>query len=112
MHEKQKNESQAKTTFEQRVKEAKQNAIEENIKKAEKTGNLLTQSIDENGNLIGVNNLNTHEKTFKDTENVSSTDICKELFEGENIVMGKTDYGRSKLISGPFANNKKDVKEE
>jgi hypothetical protein len=108
MHEKQKNENQAKTTFEQRVKEAKQSAIEENIKKAEKTGNLLTQSIDENGNLIGVNNLNTHEKTFKDTENVSSTDICKELFEGENIVMGKTDYGRSKLISGPFANNKKE----
>jgi hypothetical protein len=27
-----------------------------------------------------------------------------ELFEGENIVVGKTDNGQSQLISGPFAN--------
>ena len=29
-----------------------------------------------------------------------------ELFEGENVVVGKTDYGQSKLISGPFASKK------
>jgi hypothetical protein len=29
-----------------------------------------------------------------------------ELFEGENIVTGKTDYGQSELISGPFASKK------
>ncbi len=34
------------------------------------------------------------------------TDICKELFEGENIVVGKSDYGQSQLQSGPFANKK------
>jgi K+-transporting ATPase c subunit len=55
MHEKNKNESNAKTAFEQRVKETKQKAIEENIKNAEKSGNALTQTIDEQGNLIGVN---------------------------------------------------------
>jgi len=103
MSEKNKNESNAKTAFEQRVKESKQKAIDENIKNAEKSGNTLTQSIDEEGNLIGVNNINTQEVAFKEQENISTADICMELFEGENIVVGKTDNGKSQLISGPFA---------
>ena len=103
MSEKNKNESNAKTAFEQRVKESKQKAIDENIKNAEKSGNTLTQSIDEEGNLIGVNNINTQEVAFKEQENISTADICMELFEGENIVVGKTDNGNSQLISGPFA---------
>jgi len=106
MHEKQKNETNAKSAFEQRVKETKQKAIEENIKKAEKTGNALSQTIDENGNLIGVNNANTQEFALGEQENISTADICKELFEGENIVIGKSDYGQSQLQSGPFANKK------
>jgi len=106
MHEKQKNEANAKAAFEQRVKETKQQAMEENIKKAEKSGNTLSQTIDENGNLIGVNNANTQELTLGEQENISTADICKELFEGENIVIGKSDYGQSQLKSGPFANNK------
>jgi hypothetical protein len=106
MHEKQKNESNAKTAFEQRVKETKQKAIEENIKKAEKTGNTLSQTIDDNGNLIGVNNASTQEFSLGEQENISTADICKELFEGENIVVGKSDYGQSQLQSGPFANKK------
>jgi hypothetical protein len=106
MHEKQKNESNAKTAFEQRVKETKQKAIEENIKKAEKSGNTLSQTIDENGNLIGVNNANTQEFALGEQENISTADICKELFEGDNIVVGKSDYGQSQLQSGPFATKK------
>jgi hypothetical protein len=106
MHEKQKNEANAKAAFEQRVKETKQQAIEENIKKAEKYGNTLSQTIDENGNLIGVNNASTQEVALGEQENISTADICKELFEGENIVVGKTDYGQSQLKSGPFANQK------
>jgi hypothetical protein len=106
MHEKQKNESNAKSAFEQRVKETKQKAIEENIKKAEKTGNTLSQTIDDNGNLIGVNNASTQEFALGEQENISTADICKELFEGENIVVGKSDYGQSQLQSGPFANKK------
>jgi hypothetical protein len=105
MHEKLKNEANAKTAFEQRVKETKQNAIEDNIKKAEKSGNTLSQTIDENGNLIGVNNANTQEFALNEQENVSNADICKELFEGENIVVGKSDYGQSQLKSGPFSDN-------
>ena len=104
MHEKQKNESNAKTAFEQRVKETKQQAIEENIKKAEKTGNTLSQTIDENGNLIGVSNANTQEFSLGEQENISTADICAELFEGENVIVGKSDNGQSLLKSGPFAN--------
>jgi hypothetical protein len=107
MHEKQKNENNAKQAFEQRVKETKQKAIEENIKNAEKSGNTLSQTIDENGNLIGVNNTNTQEFSLGEQENISTADICKELFEGESIVVGKSDYGQSQLKSGPFATNKK-----
>lgn len=104
MSEKNKNESNAKTAFEQRVKETKQKAIEENIKSAEKSGNTLTQTIDEQGNLVGVNNANTQEFALKENENISTADICMELFDGDNIVSGKTDNGASQLVSGPFAN--------
>jgi hypothetical protein len=103
MHEKTKNESNAKVAFEQRVKETKQKAIEENIKSAEKTGNLLTQTIDESGNLIGINNTNTQEFSLKEQDSISTADICAELFEGANIVVGNTDHGQSELLSGPFA---------
>jgi hypothetical protein len=106
MHEKKKNETNAKTAFEQRVKESKQKAIEENMKNAEKSGNTLTQTIDKDGNLIGINNINTQEENLKENEDISAADIRMELFEGENIVIGKTDYGQSELISGPFANKK------
>ena len=117
MHEKQKNEANAKQNFEQRVKETKQKAIEENIKKAEKSGNTLTQSIDDAGNLIGINNMSTKEGSFTnndvDGETITAADIRAELFEGENIVVGKSDYGQSELISGPFAIKKnKDGMEE
>ena len=103
MSEKNKNEASAKATFEQRVKETKQKAMEENIKSAEKSGNTLTQTIDEQGNLVGVNNANTQEFALKENENISTADICMELFDGENIVAGKSDNGVSQLVSGPFA---------
>ena len=53
-HEKLKNETKAKEEFEKRVFETKKNAIEKNIELAKKTGNVLTQTMDENGQLIGV----------------------------------------------------------
>lgn len=104
MHEKTKNEANAKNAFDQRVKESKQKAIDDNIKNAEKSGNVLTQSIDEQGNLIGVNNIN--EESIRGKNEISAADIRQELFEGENIVIGKTDNGQSELISGPFASKK------
>jgi len=105
MHEKTKNETNAKSAFDQRVKETKQKAIEDNIKNAEKSGNTLTQSIDKDGNLIGINNASSSSFS-KDSETISVADIRSELFEGENIVVGNTDHGQSELISGPFATKK------
>ena len=52
--EKIKNEELAKKQFEERVRETKKKAIMENIEKAKNSGNVLTQNIDEDGNLSGV----------------------------------------------------------
>lgn len=105
-HEKRNNENAAKNAFEQRVKETKQKAIEDNKKNAEKFGSTMTQDIDEEGNLIGAGVV-TQEKILGDDDTISTEDIKKELFEGENIVTSKnTDHGQSELISGPFASNK------
>jgi len=105
MHEKTKNESFAKSAFEKRVKDTKKKAIEENIKIAEKTGTTLTQNIDDENNLIGVNNINSQEASLrnKNSDTISAADIRAELFEGDNIITGKSDYGQSELLSGPFA---------
>jgi hypothetical protein len=108
MSEKNKNESNAKNAFEQRLKDTKKKAIEENIKHAEKTGSSLTQTIDDNGNLISVANMNTTEKVLGENDVISAADIRSELFEGENIVIGKTDNGQSQLVSGPFATKKEE----
>jgi hypothetical protein len=101
MNEKNKNESFAKSSFEQRIKETKQKAMDENKKKAELTGNKLTQTLDENGNLVGIKNMNTQEKELG--ENVTAEDIHATLFEGENIVTDKnTDHGAKNLVGDPF----------
>ena len=85
MHEKINNEEKAKQQFEARVKEARRAAIEENIKNAEESGAKLTQTIDEEGNLVSVANMNTTENSLVSNEVVSGADIRKELFEGDNI---------------------------
>ena len=98
MHEKTKNEIYAKEKFEQRVKESKLSAIEDNIKKAKENNTTLTQSINEKGELISVKNMNTQEDKVLGA-NASSEDIRKELFEGENVVLDKnSDHGLPELI--------------
>ena len=86
MSEKNKNESAAKTQFEKRVLEAKRDAIEENKKMAKESGNKLTQNINKDGQLVGVNN--TIENVLGQKEEVTSADIRKELFEGDNVPRG------------------------
>jgi hypothetical protein len=90
MHEKNKNEKQAKREFEKRVADAKKKAIEDNKKLAKETGNKLTQNIDAEGNLVGVGS-STVENNLKSNDEISSADIRKELFEGENIRTRDTD---------------------
>ena len=64
MKEKNVNEQSAKQQFEKRVKDAKRKAIEENKKIAKESGNKLTQNITDDGNLVGVANMNTTDSTF------------------------------------------------
>ena len=87
MSEKEKNEEQAKNEFEYRVKETKREAIAKNKKLAQETGNKITQTVDENGNLTSVDNTNTQIETLG--EDATVDDIKKELFEGDNIVPSK-----------------------
>jgi len=98
MSEKKKNEEKAKDEFDARVKEAKQKAIEDNKKKAEESGNKLTQSITKDGDLVSVANMNTQEQTMDSNPTVE--DVRKELFEGENIVTDvNTDKGLADLTN-------------
>ena len=99
MTEKKENEMKAKEDFDGRIREAREKAIRENIQKAMDSGNKLTQTIDEDGNLVGVTGSSTLESTLENIGgDVSTADIRKELFEGDNIVMEKDgDHGVSSL---------------
>ena len=69
--EKIKNEAKAKEDFERRIKDTKKKAIEENIKLAKKSGNVLTQTIDEEGNLLGVKEtVNFEERDAADVDEI------------------------------------------
>jgi hypothetical protein len=96
MHEKTKNEQQARHEFDKRVVETKRKAIEENKKIAKVSGNKLTQNIDANGNLVGVGKTSV-ENNLKEKDNISSADIRKELFEGANIRTRETDKEQAKI---------------
>ena len=84
--------------FDKRVKEAKVNAIQENIEKSKETNNKLSQTINEKGELVSIQNMNTQEKNLG--VNASLDDIKRELFEGDNIVMDhkNTDHGLSEIL--------------
>jgi Family of unknown function (DUF5832) len=80
--EKMKNEEKAKEEFERRVKETKRKAIQDNIELAKKSGNKLTQTITEDGQLIGVREtVNFDERDVADTD-VKSVDMRNEILNG------------------------------
>ena len=104
MSEKKKNEEKARDEFDNRVKEAKVKAMEDNKKKAEETGAKLTQTINADGELVSVANMNTQESAMG--ENATLDDVKKELFEGENIVTDKnTDHGLTQVEGGSDSTN-------
>ena len=104
MTQKKKNDEVSKENFKQRVKESKQKAIEENIEKAEKEGNKLLQSIDEDGNLVNSDTSKIFEEmtsVLNDTENISTANLKKELMEDNSIILPDkkdNDHGLSELI--------------
>jgi len=81
--EKMKNEERAKQEFQARIKETKKKAIEENIKLAEKTGNVLTQTMDEEGNLVGVKE--TVDFDSREVANTETTNIRNELLRSTTL---------------------------
>jgi hypothetical protein len=108
MNKKNKSQESAKKAFSQRVRDSKRKAIEENIKKAKITGNKLTQTITEDGDLVGVG-VNTIERRLENAEDLTSADIRKELFEGENIRTKEYDVthpGRRHSGAQPLPDNK------
>ena len=114
MSEKTKNEKFAKDNFEQRVKDAKRAAIQENIEKAEKYGNKLTQAIDEDGELVSASDMtniteDNIRNTASDSGEVTSADIRRELFEGDNIItdLKGDDRGLEQVLE-----NKKKAEQE
>lgn len=66
--EKIKNEILAKQEFDNRIKESKREAIRKNVELAQKSGNKLTQTIDAEGNLVGVNTMNFDDRIVADPE--------------------------------------------
>jgi hypothetical protein len=106
MSEKKKNEEHAKTEFDKRVKEAKQKAIEENKRLAEQSGNKLTQTLNEDGELVGVSQSQGTDFAVdadEADENVSLADVRNQLFNAENVVLNpdKSDRGLSTLTHPP-----------
>lgn len=98
MHEKNKNEARAKQEFDKRVRETKERAIEQNKEKALKSGNVLTQTIDKDGNLVSVKDVSTFDGQLG--ENATVADIRKELFEADNVVLDykNSDHGLSEIL--------------
>ena len=101
MHEKNKNEAKAKQEFDARVKESKRKAIEDNIQKATENKNKLSQTINKDGELVGVKEMNTQLQLLGEEATVE--EVRSELFEGDNIVLDKdTDHGLSELTNNPL----------
>jgi len=98
MHEKMENEKKAKEAFDKRVKDTKKKAIADNERVATESGNVLTQTLNEKGELVSIDGMNTTENNLLGQgAEVSSADIRSELFEGENIVTSAMMKEREEL---------------
>ena len=88
MHNKIENEKQAKIEFDKRIQEAKEKAMEDNKNSAEKSGNPLTQIMNDNGELVNVREVDFDAIPDEDvlTEPAyASADVRNALFEKHNI---------------------------
>lgn len=110
MTEKQANEDKAKEEFDNRLRETKRKAMEDNIEKAKQYGNKLTQNLNEEEELVGTQEANTIEnKLVQENEVVSGADVRRELFEGDNVRTKEKDEEYKKHLIKRF--NLKDENE-
>lgn len=119
MSHKKKNDEISKEQFKERVKDSKKKAIQENIAKAQKEGNKLMQTIDEEGNLINADRMDVPGKNLlfgdKENDDVSTADLRKELFDAEDIIVGRkkdNDHGLGELLERQKERAEKLVKQE
>lgn len=75
------NDQKAKAEFDNRIRETKRKAIEENIALAKKSGNVLTQTLNDDGQLIGVKE--TVDFESREVEETSATNLRNELLVKE-----------------------------
>lgn len=100
MHKKNENEKNAKIEFDARVQEAKAKAMEDNAKLAEKTGNQLTQLMDDDGKLVNVREVDFDQipdETVLTEPAYASADVRNALFEKHNIKTSETS--QSEIVS-------------
>lgn len=90
MHERVKNDKAATAHFDERVLEAKREAIKANIENAKKHGTKITQNIDKEGNLYTVAGSTSQGTTFDKMDKITSEVIEKEMFDGNNISTSKS----------------------
>jgi hypothetical protein len=98
MNEKNKNEEQAKRHFDERLLEARRRATEENVRKAKESGNKLTQTLDKDGNLVGIKSSNTTEQILGENEIVTMDQLKEQLFEGEEVRTKASDRLREEEL--------------
>ena len=98
MNEKQKNEKAAKSEFDKRVKDIRKQAVEENIKKAKESGNVLTQTLNKEGELVNVKDVVSSENgLLKEGELATRDEVREALFNTDNVVTDRNDHGLSQL---------------
>ncbi len=95
MHNKIDNEKDAKLQFEKRIKEAKEKAMEENKKLAEENDNVLTQVLNEDGQLVNVREVDydaipdemaiTEVSEAENQKRLEALNLKEELFEKANL---------------------------
>ena len=95
MHNKINNEKEAKQQFEKRLQETKEKAMEENKKIATENNNVLTQVLNDDGNLVNVREVDydaipdemaiTESSDAENKKRFDALNLKNELFEKANL---------------------------
>lgn len=98
MHNKMNNEKEAKQQFEKRLQETKEKAMEENKKIAEENNNVLTQVLNDEGDLVNVREVDydaipdemaiIESSDAENKKRVDALNLKEELFEKANLELG------------------------
>jgi hypothetical protein len=119
MHQKKKNDEISKDEFKKRIRETKRKAIEENIKKAEKEGNKLMQSINEKDELVNSDRMDVPGKNLLygdgSNDDIATANLRKQLFESDDVILPtdkNNDHGISRLTKSKQEDNQEDNQED